>query len=407
MEEILSEDVIDVDRLKDLVFSGCPDSGSWRALCWRLILSALPADRAEWESSNQLQRANYKTFVQDFIIRPETEKSVRSTDPLSNTGDTWDDYFKDNELLTQIDKDARRLYPDLGFFSFPTRFPANEILDERYKLGMLKDRVNKSNLAAVSSVKGRNGAKLMQNASKNAAGDEESAIKQNEEANWEVVERILFVYAKLNQGTKYIQGMNEIVGPIYYVLSCDPDPAWASNAEADTFYCFTRVISEIRDNFIQSMDESTSGIHANMATVFVLLKRHDYSVWQVLHDQEIRPQFFLFRWMTLLLSQEMRIPDTIRLWDSLFADKKRFEFLNYICVAVLTLIREELISGDFGQNMRLLQNTSEVLPDIQVIIRRADEIREKDARRGSATSSSLPAFSRHQIVNSIPSRGLR
>ena len=78
----MSEDVIDVDRLKDLVFSGCPDSGSWRALCWRLILSALPADRAEWESSNQLQRANYKTFVQDFIIRPETEKSVRSTDPL-------------------------------------------------------------------------------------------------------------------------------------------------------------------------------------------------------------------------------------------------------------------------------------------------------------------------------------
>ena len=102
----------------------------------------------------------------------------------SNTGDTWDDYFKDNELLTQIDKDARRLYPDLGFFSFPTRFPANEILDERYKLGMLKDRVNKSNLAAVSSVKGRNGAKLMQNASKNA-GDHESTIKQNEEANWE------------------------------------------------------------------------------------------------------------------------------------------------------------------------------------------------------------------------------
>ena len=101
----------------------------------------------------------------------------------SNTGDTWDDYFKDNELLTQIDKDARRLYPDLGFFSFPTRFPANEILDERYKLGMLKDRVNKSNLAAVSSVKGRNGAKLMQNASKNA-GDHESTIKQNEEANF-------------------------------------------------------------------------------------------------------------------------------------------------------------------------------------------------------------------------------
>lgn len=58
--------------------------------------------------------------------------------------------------------------------------------------------------------------------------------------------------------------MNEIIGPIYYVLSSDPDEKWSRYAEADTFYCFTRVMSEIRDNFIQSMDSSTSGIHANM-----------------------------------------------------------------------------------------------------------------------------------------------
>ena len=31
-------------------------------------------------------------------------------------------------------------------------------------------------------------------------------------------------------------------------------------------------MSEIRDNFIQSMDESTSGIHALMAQTFTLLK---------------------------------------------------------------------------------------------------------------------------------------
>ena len=151
--------------------------------------------------------------------------------------------------------------------------------------------------------------------------------------------------------------MNEIIGPIYYVLSSDPDEAWSQHAEADTFYCFTRVMSEIRDNFIQSMDTSTSGIHANMnkgndslkslfrsllktallshLIVFTLLKKHDYSVWQVLQNQEIKPQFFLFRWLTLLLSQEMRIPDTIRLWDSLFSDQSRFELLNYVCVAIL------------------------------------------------------------------------
>ena len=58
--------------------------------------------------------------------------------------------------------------------------------------------------------------------------------------------------------------MNEIIGPIYYVLCSDPDIKWSQHAEPDTFYCFTRVMSEIRDNFIQSMDNSTSGVHANM-----------------------------------------------------------------------------------------------------------------------------------------------
>lgn len=39
--------------------------------------------------------------------------------------------------------------------------------------------------------------------------------------------------------------------------------------------------------------------------------------------------------------------------------------------------------------MRLLQNTSEILPDIQVVIRKADEIRLADSRKNSGPISSL------------------
>jgi len=379
ISEILSARIIDLDGLKELTFNfGCPDSGSDRALCWRLLLGALPKNRTEWSETLLTQRENYKMFVNDFVIKSEQEKSSESCDPLSNTGTEWDTYFKDNDVLTQIDKDARRLYPDLGFFSLPTKNPAHERIHPDYRLGCLRDRIERANLATYSSVKQRNGAVSLQEKKKSNDDDDFCKMKEGEEANWEVVERILFVYAKLNQGTKYIQGMNEIIGPIYYVLSSDPDEKWSRYAEADTFYCFTRVMSEIRDNFIQSMDSSTSGIHANMNKVFTLLKIHDYSIWQVLHDQEIKPQFFLFRWMTLLLSQEMRIPDTIRLWDTLFSDSSRFDLLNYVCVAILVLIRESLIDGDFGHNMRLLQNTADVLPDIQTIIQKADQIRQKD-----------------------------
>jgi len=41
-----------------------------------------------------------------------------------------------------------------------------------------------------------------------------------------VVERILFIYAKLNPGIAYVQGMNEIVGPLYYTFATDPNSEW-------------------------------------------------------------------------------------------------------------------------------------------------------------------------------------
>lgn len=49
---------------------------------------------------------------------------------------------------------------------------------------------------------------------------------QNAEAHWEVVERILFIFSKLNPGVNYVQGMNEVIGPIYYVFASDSRPDW-------------------------------------------------------------------------------------------------------------------------------------------------------------------------------------
>ncbi len=53
-------------------------------------------------------------------------------------------------------------------------------------------------------------------------------LEAGNEAHWEVVERILFLYAKLNPGQGYVQGMNEIIGPIYYTLASDPREEWRS-----------------------------------------------------------------------------------------------------------------------------------------------------------------------------------
>ncbi|EJW71069.1 hypothetical protein WUBG_18022 [Wuchereria bancrofti] len=44
--------------------------------------------------------------------------------PLNlNPDSQWNNYFKDNEVLAQIDKDVRRLCPEIDFFQRITAYP--------------------------------------------------------------------------------------------------------------------------------------------------------------------------------------------------------------------------------------------------------------------------------------------
>lgn len=106
-------------------------------------------------------------------------------------------------------------------------------------------------------------------------------------------------------------------------------------AEADTFFCFTALMGEIRDFFIKTLDESEGGIKQKMAQLSTLLKEKDSEVWHRLEQQNLYPQYYSFRWLTLILSQEFPLPDVVRLWDSIFSDEKRFDFLVKICCAMI------------------------------------------------------------------------
>ena len=152
------------------------------------------------------------------------------------------------QVLLQIDKDVRRLCPDISFFSQPTTAPNPKIAEDMFD--RLHVRVQQTRLQSQSVQRvgiGMNKLSL----SKRKAAENYSPLEDGNEAHWEVVERILFIYAKLNPGQGYVQGMNEIIGPIYYVFASDPREEWRAHAEADCFFCFTNLMSDIRDFFIK------------------------------------------------------------------------------------------------------------------------------------------------------------
>ena len=126
----------------------------------------------------------------------------------------------------------RRLCPDLFFFQKPTEFPCEEIKNaknaEIYQ--SLRKRVHNAQLKADEVSKNRMGFTNLKSVTKSRddSMSEYSHLTDGQEAHWEIVERILFIFAKLNPGNSYVQGMNEICGPIYYTFANDPDINWRS-----------------------------------------------------------------------------------------------------------------------------------------------------------------------------------
>jgi len=323
-QDAIQSDQVDLNRVRELAFGGLPDAEGVRSTYWKLLLRYLPCDRSLWQSELTRQRSLYNDFVQELSVDPhqgeEAEKANEIDHPLScASGSKWNEYFKRKQMIVEIEKDVRRTFPHLHFFS---------------------------------------------NGDSPGISNHHSALRQ-----------ILFIYAKLNPGISYVQGMNEILGPIYYLFATDPQPEISKHAEADAFFCFTNLMSEIMDNFCKYLDRSEMGIQYLIKKYSALLRHIDSSLWQNLEEKQLNPEFYSFRWLTLLLSQEFDLPDVLRLWDSLFSDPNRFNFLLYVCCALVTNIRTELLTNDFAENLKLLQDYP--TPDINYLLKVADDLRKK------------------------------
>ncbi|GJJ78955.1 hypothetical protein EMPS_11314 [Entomortierella parvispora] len=210
------------------------------------------------------------------------------------------------------------------------------------------------------------------------ADSEQDQLPQD--LHWEAIERVLFIYAKLNPGVGYVQGMNEILGPLYYLLANDPDEVSRAHAEAESFWLFHLLMAHFRDHFVRSLDrDRMSGIGSTIARMNFRLRQFDEDLWQNLEDKGIAPEYYSFRWLTVLCTQEFEVPDVWRIWDSVLADiggvEKDYDFLLDFGCAMVCHLRSELVGGDFADNVKLLQNYPPV--DIQPILHLATVIRDQ------------------------------
>ncbi|KAH3757779.1 TBC1 domain family member 13 protein [Pelomyxa schiedti] len=323
-KEVIAAPTCDLSQLRSLAFSGVPDSvPGLRPTYWKILLKYLPLKASEREETVHSCRTQYWEYFHELIVHPNTalesiqrnkrhpvrvpQKMTESPvfegglkhltdgpEPSPTTQSTWNKLFINNETWEQIDKDVKRTLPDMNFFD---------------------------------------------------------NVEQHES-----LQHILFIYSKLNARLSYVQGMNEIAGRIYYVFASDRDPETRANAEADTFFCFLNLMSEIMDLFLKTVDGEGTGVDDSLTKLDDMLHSRDPKLWRDLQDKGIDPHFYAFRWMTLLLCQEFELPEVLRLWDSFFADEGRFSFVIYFCCAMLISLRDKLLSEPFAENLQMLQN---------------------------------------------------
>lgn len=354
----LNRETIDLTALKSITFRGIPDE-VWhmRGVIWRLLLDYLPKKTSQWETFLMDNKKQYESFMEELIVKPH--ESMNSSVPKKATSENaamfdhplnieensvWAQYHKDREIWEEIEKDVKRTRNEIALFMKALK---DEESVKHWERLQRQAELKKSELTTE---------------------DRENYI----ETHADILSRILFIYAKLNPGIRYVQGMNEILAVLYFVFYETTDPILTETMESDLFFCFQNIMGEIRDRFCRTLDSEDMGIKGRIQYLADLLKKHDPELHAHLEWCNINPQFYALKWTMLLLCQDFSIYDTARIWDTLLSDPERYEFLNYVCLAMLNYIRETLLEGDFTDAMQALQRFPQDI-DIRVILNKANE----------------------------------
>eukprot|EP00913_Durusdinium_trenchii_P019975 g18774.t1 len=207
-------------QLLDRALQRLPDEDQQlRAQVWKVLLGYLPMKRHdEWNAIQGEKRAMYMSYRSELLSTSATQQVSVSRRPHSPGGE-----IEDEELLQEIKNESwshlsHAINLSLHFYLEYFRRPETK--------------------AALTA--------------------------------------LLFVYAKLNPGVRYVQGMNEIAAILLY------------------------------EGFMQAMDHSGEGVYGMVDEISRLLRSYDPLLARHLHKAELSLFVFVLRWCTVLFAQELK-----------------------------------------------------------------------------------------------------
>ncbi|WWC58047.1 uncharacterized protein I303_100582 [Kwoniella dejecticola CBS 10117] len=237
-------------------------------------------------------------------------------DPLSlDSSSPWKTWFAHVDLRSTISQDVERTFPDIPYFQLP--------------------RVRKSLVTS------------------------------------------LFLFSVLNPDVGYRQGMHELLACCFLAVDRDSlskeeqlktspekdnEAMWDTldrkYVEHDSFQLFQAIMKGAKEFYEWRAEEGlikTRTPNAPQAPIITrcnnihtsLLRRIDPQLWERLETEGVEAQIWAIRWIRLIFTREIPFSSAMRIWDGIFAEDPGLGIMDFICVAMLLLIRNELIEADY------------------------------------------------------------
>ncbi|PLB49396.1 putative GTPase activating protein [Aspergillus steynii IBT 23096] len=201
----------------------------------------------------------------------------------------------------------------------------------------------------------------------------------------EQMKDMLLTYNEYNPDLGYVQGMSDLLAPIYAVMQDD----------AVAFWAFVGFMDRMERNFLRDQ----SGMRVQLLTLDHLLQLLDPQLYLHLQSADSTNFFFFFRMLLVWYKREFEWADVLRLWETLWTDYLTSNFHLFIALAILEKHRDVIMDHlkHFDEVLKYineLSNTMDLLP----ILTRAESLFRRFERSVQAIDkkNNFPAPSAHQ-----------
>ena len=150
----------------------------------------------------------------------------------------------------------------------------------------------------------------------------------------ESLSNILLTYHMYEPTLGYVQGMSDLLSPLYAVI----------RDESETFAAFKMFMTRMSSNFA----EDQQGMHGQLVLLERLISFMRPGLHRHLEEAGALHLFFCFRWLLIWFKREFSFDDIMRLWEVLWTDNLGQQFHIFVALAILDQHQEVIMEHLYG-----------------------------------------------------------